>query len=290
VITNRRTPDSTINFLAAISSQEIAEIIAVNQERMLRFTPIIDSLLSNPLLTDATRYRLEEFKQEITDRAAGRFGPRPAEAPAAEAPAAAVEEPPVLPEFPELQIPEISLTEDVDLGELDLEQVTDLDLGVDADQLSADIQAELEYEALDAMKKIALMSMSEKLQLARKGSIQERVILIRDPNKEIAMAVIQSPKLTDYEVERISNMRTVPEEVLRYIGAHKEWVGNYNVVRNLVKNAKTPIGISLGFIKRLNEQDLKDLERSRDVPAVITAQARRTIEIRRQRRTGKYTH
>ena len=47
------------------------------------------------------------------------------------------------------------------------------------------------------------MNVPQKVQRATKGSREERAILIRDPNKMIAMAVLSSPKLTISEIEAL---------------------------------------------------------------------------------------
>jgi len=45
-----------------------------------------------------------------------------------------------------------------------------------------------------------------------------RAILVRDPNKLVASAVLSSPKLSMGEVEAFAKMATVTEDVLRALG------------------------------------------------------------------------
>ena len=52
-----------------------------------------------------------------------------------------------------------------------------------------------------ALQRLQKMNVPQKVQRATKGSREERAILIRDPNKMIAMAVLSSPKLTLSEIE-----------------------------------------------------------------------------------------
>ena len=72
-----------------------------------------------------------------------------------------------------------------------------------------------------------------------------RAILIRDPNKLVSMAVLSSPKMTETEVEAIAKMGSVSEDVLRTIAQSRAWTKNYGVISSLVKNAKTPLAMSL---------------------------------------------
>src|SRR5207245_2081890 len=80
------------------------------------------------------------------------------------------------------------------------------------------------------MQRLAKMGFSERLKAAVKGSREMRAILIRDPNKMIAAAVLSSPKLTEQEVESIARMANVSDDVLRAIGSNRAWTKNYGVV------------------------------------------------------------
>jgi hypothetical protein len=50
------------------------------------------------------------------------------------------------------------------------------------------------------------------------------------------------------------------------------------VVSNLVKNPRTPLGISLGLVSRLNPRDIKSLAVDRNVPEVIRKQAQKFVK------------
>jgi Asp-tRNA(Asn)/Glu-tRNA(Gln) amidotransferase B subunit len=104
-----------------------------------------------------------------------------------------------------------------------------------------------------------------------------RSILIRDPNKMIAAAVLSSPKLNDAEIEGFSRMANVSEEVLRVIGSNRAWTKNYNVVVGLTKNPKTPIALSLTLMGRLNDRDVGTLASDRNVPEPLRQAARRKV-------------
>ena len=68
-----------------------------------------------------------------------------------------------------------------------------------------------------AMQRLSEMTVPQKMSRATKGTREERAILIRDPNKLIAVAVLSSPKLTASEVESIAKMSSVSDEILRII-------------------------------------------------------------------------
>lgn len=139
---------------------------------------------------------------------------------------------------------------------------------------------EKEEEHLTVLQKIARLTVGQKVILALKGTREERVILVRDPNRKVATMVLKSPKLGDQEVESIANMRNVSEEVLREIAEGREWMGKYPVVHSLVKNPKTPIGVSVGLVYKLNNIDLNKLKNNLDVPEAVRKKASRTLKSR----------
>jgi hypothetical protein len=133
-----------------------------------------------------------------------------------------------------------------------------------------------EDEATETLQqKLQQMGFTDRLKAAMKGTREVRSILIRDPNKTIAAAVLSSPKLTDSEVETYAKMPTLQEDVLRIIGTHRPWLKNYPIVSALTRNPKTPLGISLNLINRLNDRDLASLSADRNVPDPLRQAARR---------------
>ncbi len=149
-----------------------------------------------------------------------------------------------------------------------------LDDDVDDPDLLSD-EAEIERDGI--VQKLAKMNFAQKLKAASKGTREVRAILVRDPSKMIAMAVLTSPKLTEPEVEAFARMGNVAEDVLRYIGANRVWMKNYGIVLALTKNAKTPLGLSLNIMNRLNDRDLQGLSTDRNVPEPLRIAARKKV-------------
>jgi hypothetical protein len=128
---------------------------------------------------------------------------------------------------------------------------------------------EIAAERIPVFQQIALMSVKDRVMLAIKGSREARTILVRDPNRMVAGAVLRNPRLTDTEIETISSIKTVPEDVLRQIGQNRAWVRAYTVIHNLVRNPRTPIAISLGFLNRIQTRDMRALSLNKNIPDVI---------------------
>lgn len=132
---------------------------------------------------------------------------------------------------------------------------------------------------LPALQRIAALTVPQRLALATKGTREERAILVRDPNKLVAIAVLSSPKLTDPEVEAIAKMTSVSDEVLRLIAVTRTWIKNYLVVVALVRNPKTPVAVSMNLLPRLMERDLRLLSSDRNVADLVRLTARRKLVV-----------
>jgi len=131
------------------------------------------------------------------------------------------------------------------------------------------------------LQKIAGLGVAQRMSLAMKGTKEERAILIRDPNKIVAVAVLSSPKLSETEVESFARMANVSEEILRIIAVTRAWVKNYAVVLALAKNPKTPVALSMNMLPRLTDRDLRQLSTDRNVPDVLRVTARKKIVFER---------
>jgi hypothetical protein len=132
-------------------------------------------------------------------------------------------------------------------------------------------------EKVSALEKIAALNVAHRVALAMKGTREERAILIRDPNKLVAVAVLSSPKLTETEVESIAKMTTVSDEILRIISSTRAWVKNYGIVSALAKNPKTPAPVAMNLLGRLTDRDLRMLSTDRNVADIVRITARKKI-------------
>ena len=128
------------------------------------------------------------------------------------------------------------------------------------------------------LQKIAGLDIKGRIQLAMKGSKEERSILIRDGTKIVALAVLDSPKITDGEVEKFASQKNVLEAVLRAIPMKRRFAKNYAIVRNLASNPRTPLDVALGLMKNLLVQDLKNLSGNKEVPETIRKLALRMFK------------
>jgi hypothetical protein len=251
VALNAATDDDTIALLAAGPFKRIVEIVSQNQVRLLRSSRIVDALGSNPLTGRATIERILNFLG--VDAVAG-----------------------------EDTFEGACKAEDVsdDEAEAALRAILGDDLGRFARDLLAESEDDAEFDDLDNSNLYSLiqnMSVMQKIKLARMGNKEARGLLIRDRNKLVAMSAISSPKITLSEIATIANSRNVNDEILRMISRNREWTRDYQVQLGLATNPKSPLTEAMKFVNYLQDRDLKNLMRSKDVPTPISTHARRIL-------------
>lgn len=248
--------DEAIEALAASLPEELAELVVINQTRLLRRTSMLEALETNPHLNNDQKRRLRELRE--TFRIGGAEPPQHLPVPAIPPPAPVAEEP-AEPDVAQV-LPDAPITES------------------DAMVRYLSEEERNEKDKVSAVQRIYRLNTAEKVITALKGSREERAILVRDPNRLVATAVLGSPRLTEAEIESFAGMKSLSDELLRQIGGHREWTKRYGVVANLVRNPKTPIGVSLGLVSRLNPRDIKSLTVDRNVPEVIRKQAQKFLK------------
>jgi hypothetical protein len=128
------------------------------------------------------------------------------------------------------------------------------------------------------IQKVGRMSVVQKIKAALTGNMETRAILVRDGNKVIARAVLQSPKISETEAESYAAAKNVSEEVLRLIAMNRKFMRAYPVMRALVNNPRAPIDVTLRLMPRLHDSDLKGVSINRNVPDVIRSLAIKMIK------------
>jgi hypothetical protein len=134
------------------------------------------------------------------------------------------------------------------------------------------------------LQQISAMTVAQRVKFAMKGGADARRVLIRDTNKVVQRAVLQSPRLTDQEVEAFASMTNLTDEILRLIGKNRTFRKNYSVVRNLLNNGKAPLDVTMNLLPMLNPMDLKRLTMNKNVPETLRTTA---VKLQRQRSESK---
>jgi hypothetical protein len=146
--------------------------------------------------------------------------------------------------------------------------------------------AEQEQNRLNMTQRVLRMSVSEKIKLATLGNREARTLLLRDSNRLVSLAAAQSPRMTEGEILALANSRTSSADVLRFIYESRSFLKVYALRAALVRNPKVPLPTALKFLPTLQERDIKELSRDRNVPATVQAQAKAWLMKRDQAAKG----
>ncbi len=305
IVLNSVTPDDAVAFVASTGSGRVLELIARNQVRLLRSADIVEAIYFNPntgnsiassVMETAVRGGLdisnipghEEIKTSIlgttepdskTQEAQG----EPLDDTTFRVLAGLDEDQEVGPAlFDEL------LREESRRKKPALREASSTGAGSDEDSGVQDLlDSELEEASPTGIKlgkeKLALgqvlreMSVAHKTRMALMGNASARAMLIRDPKRTVAMAVLRSPGLTDKEVASFAQNKSLADDVIRYIATKRDWTRNYAVRRSLVANPKCPPAAAQQLLSSLRSADLRSLTRDKEVPAYVSRAAKRLV-------------
>ena len=177
--------------------------------------------------------------------------------------------------------PEIAQIAQATLASGVLDAVTDTEAAPEPEPETAGQTSEEKAEREQGLlNKLAAMNPAQRMSRAMKGTREERAILIRDPNKIVAAAVLSSPKLSEAEVEAIAKMTNVSDDILRIVGNTRAWMKSYRIVSALTRNPKTPQALALNLLSRLQEKDVKLIVTDRNIPDAVRTAARRKLAIK----------
>jgi hypothetical protein len=138
-----------------------------------------------------------------------------------------------------------------------------------------------------ALQKISKLGIKDRIQLAMKGTKEERSLLIRDGTKIVALAVLESPKVSDGEVEKFAGQKNVLEAVLRGIPMKRRFAKNYSIIRALVFNPRTPLDLALGLMKNILVGDLRNLSNNKEVSDTVRKLATKMFKQKMESNSGK---
>jgi hypothetical protein len=302
VILNPKTPPaSIIKFARQTKNGPLLELLSFNQQLLIQAPALIDAILHNEFRTSEAERRASETKREFFEKERG--SQQIVNELRAQGKDAAAE-----------FIENAEFGKDLEAGNFDIDDAlflasmiessddetddswmglefieeyyeeTEADRQAIVDKILGEMKIEdgdLPNERISIINTIMKMGMKDRVKLAMKGDREARNILIRDPNRIVAQAVVANPRITEQEVEKIAAMRSVPEDILRKIGNDRQWARSYAVVHNLARNPRTPIANVLTILSRLQLKDLVGLSKNKNISDPVRRQALRLSEQRK---------
>jgi hypothetical protein len=262
---------AALEILASRADEKIGEIVSTNEQRLLEHPTVIEKLYMNKRVRMSTADRILEL--------AVRNGL-------------------------ELSIPAFKEAAQAIKNELIAERSDEPTyedkLGKEADEIAAKIaldaavedthvadeegEEQVQEKLLPLHARLAAMTISQKIRRATLGTAAERLLLVRDSNRLVSAAAVQSPMMNENEAARISASRQVSDDVLRLIALNREWTRNYQIKLNLVSNPRTPFSFTSRLIPHLHDHDVKSLAKSKNVPSSVQQLARQQMS---RKQSGK---
>jgi hypothetical protein len=259
-----RIDRTALETMALAADERAGEIIATNEELMLKNPSVIEQLYMNKRVRMSTADRLVELSVRHNIELS-----IPAFAEAAQA----IRNELILEAAEEPYFDDVLFKEANQLGErLKIDEKNP-----DTHEVDEDGVEQPKAEVLPLHAKLAQMTVSQKIRAATLGSAGERLILVRDPNRLVATAAIKSPLMRENEAAQISASRAVSDDVLRQIALNREFTRSYQVRINLVMNPRTPLTFATRFVPHLRDSDLRVLSKSKNISQSISQLVRQQL-------------
>jgi hypothetical protein len=264
-----RIDAGALEHLAQVADERCGELIATNEQLMLKYPTVIEKLYMNKRVRMSTADRLVELavRNHIE-----------LNIPAFRQAAAAI-----MNELMPEPTPEPTPDDVLFRRTQELAAVRDVKAEEDTHETDEEGEEHVRREFLPLHAQVAQMTVSQKIRAALLGNAAMRLLLIRDPNRLVATAAVRSPNMREDEAVRITLSRAVSEDVLREIAMNREFTRSYQVKLNLIGNPRTPLTFAARLIPHLRDNDLRALAKSKNVSSAIAQAVRQQLE----RKKGK---
>jgi hypothetical protein len=273
LVLNAATPDAAVQRITERADERIIEIVAQNQLRMLRHADIVRALVNNRAARPSTIDNVCDFCVRsglaLEDLPAYRAARRRIHGGSAQDEEVAKK---VAAEQAIAEAQAEAALEDMGAAAPDGDEEKQVAPGSPEERA-------LEQKKLSITQQVMKLGIAKKIEWAnKKGNREVRTILLRDPNKLVQLAVIQSPRITEGEIAKVALSRTAPQEVLQSIYNSRQLMKNYQIKMNIVTNPKVPVGVSMRFLSTLRMAEVKALAKNRNVPQGLATAAKNLLD------------
>lgn len=273
IVTNRATHDLTIARVARFAGPNLCDVIATNQVRILQAPVILEQMYQNAHARMATVDRLLELVQ--------REGVELKGLPGVQAVIASGKD--VFGKSEDSADNEAFFQQQAAIADEEARQLANMDELTRAEKEALLQEAEDQRGSGTLAAKLSQMNVSERVRLATIGGREALNLLVRDPNKLVHMAAVRSPRLQYPDIRAWARNKTLPDGVISFIAAQKDYTRHYEVLLGLCANPKTPLSDTMKFLTHLRSNDLKNLSSDRTIPMQVSRQAKQLY----QKRSGR---
>jgi hypothetical protein len=251
-----RHPNTASDSIAALArdcSEAVSEIIAINEEKLLQYPPIIEALYRNKRTRMSTADRIMELaarnQVELTGIAAFKEI------------VAALQG--------QLIVEPGARSFDDEQFFLHLEESEKEDDGV--------VEDTHEIDELTGTEKVKDKHVSTRIRIATTGKSSDRMKAVRDKNPLVRQAAAKAESLSYDEAILIASNFNSSDDVLRIIGNNRNFSEKPAFRLKVVMNPRSPLATSSRFLAFLRESELKLVAQSKSVKGDLAAAARQQI-------------
>ena len=133
------------------------------------------------------------------------------------------------------------------------------------------------HEAMTIDRKIAGMSIGEKVRLANHGGRDERTFLGRERVGAVQAALLRNPRVTIDEVLALARAPHLSPDAAEAMAEHPNWGGSAQVTFALVRNPRTPLTLAVELVAKLQPSDLRVVAKGLGVRGQVSAAARKKL-------------
>jgi hypothetical protein len=259
ILLNPAAADETVADLARVVHEDgLLEIIAKNEQRLLRTPEIIKALYLNPRTRMSTANRCLELAVRNN---------------------VAVD----IPAYKEIALAlghEEKYADPMDQALADAEadaKFRDVHQSTRSAEEGDDDEILEDEDELRRRTSMLGLTTAQKIRLAHIGSAYQRALLLRDPNRVVAMAAIKSPLVKETEVIRVSQSRSVNDDVIRHIAGNRDWLKIHQIKVALVANPKCPLPTAMRLLPHMRLVELRSLSRSKNISSALRTAAKHLL-------------
>jgi len=246
----------TILEVGRVCNEEASELIATNEERLLKYPKIIEVLYLNR----KTRMSTADRMIELAVRNNVEVG-----LPAWKEAATAIQNE-LIPERGDgPSYDDVLFAQNMALAE----QMRTQGDEVEDTHVLGEEEEKVKDKYVPLYREIAGMTVSQRIRFATVGTPEAILILVNDPSPLVALAAAKSPQVNEAVVEQCVKRRNISQDVLSSFGQRPELLKRLSTKRDLMKNPKTPPTLALKLINHFQEHELRRMADDRNVSGSV---------------------
>jgi hypothetical protein len=134
-----------------------------------------------------------------------------------------------------------------------------------------------EGEASSLDKRIAQMSIGEKVQQALRGDREARLLLMHERPGVVQASLVRNPKITLDEIVQLARMPHLAPDAAEAMRDHPSWGLSPQVAIALVRNPRTPITMAIQLVAKIGPAELRQVAKGLGVRTAVAQAARKRL-------------